>query len=71
MTPQEIIESLQIDTDSFNDLLKEKHFKLLKKEQFASMAMQALIIKGNVDSNYIAEKSIEYANALIDELNKK
>lgn len=70
MTPQEMIEQLEIDTDSFNNLLKEKHFKLLKREQFASMAMSALIIKGNIDAIYIAEKSTEYADALINELNK-
>jgi hypothetical protein len=70
MTPQEIIEQLEIDTDNFNSLLKEKHFKLLKRENFASMAMSALIIKGNIDSSYIAEKSIEYADALINKLNE-
>ena len=70
MTPQQIIEQLEIDTDGFNNLLKEKHFKLLKRENFASMAMSALIIKGNIDSSYIAEKSIEYADALINKLNE-
>ena len=68
MTPEEIIQQLEIDTDTFNSLLKEKHFMLLKREKFASMAMYALIIRGNIDERYVAEQSTKYADALIDEL---
>jgi hypothetical protein len=70
MTPKEIIEQLEIDTDTFNSLLKEKHFMLLKREKFASIAMYALIIRGNIGEKYIVEQSLKYADALINELNK-
>ncbi len=70
MTPQQIIEQLEIDTDGFNNLLKEKHFRLLKREHFASMAMSALIIRGSIGEKYIAEQSVKYADVLINELNK-
>lgn len=41
------------------------------RTKIAAMAMQGLLSAGNRDPEYISLKAIEYADALIDRLNKE
>lgn len=46
-------------------------FGLTKRELFAAMAMQSLIRNNELDSGDLVKLSINYADALINELNKE
>jgi hypothetical protein len=47
-----------------------RHSGLTKREYFAAMALQGLLVNNNNDYAYSVISSVEYADALIDELNK-
>jgi hypothetical protein len=43
---------------------------LTKREYFAAMALQGLLVNNNNDYAYCVISAVEYADGLIDELNK-
>ena len=59
--------------DELNDF--KQHWTLVepeltKREKFAMTAMQGIVGKASVHPDYIAEKAVGYADALIKELKK-
>jgi hypothetical protein len=43
---------------------------ITKREYFAAMALQALLINNTIPSKYCAQSAVEYADAFIEELSK-